>query len=199
MASIYIIKSKTSGKCYVGQTNSTAEKRWKKHLSEMKRREGCRGLYNAIRKYGVNDFEIKTVETGNFLREELNELEKKYIKENNSLSPNGYNLMTGGGYCEMSEETRKLKSERMMGRKITWGDKVSVGVKKLWEDPVYRATQTLQRHEKRGKYRSGIKKPLRLKLDNNKIQEMYKKGLSINKIAIELDVCWYSIQRRIKI
>ena len=36
-------------------------------------------------------------------------------------------------------------------------------------------------------------------LDNNKIQEMYKKGLSINKIAIELDVCWYSIQRRIKI
>ena len=56
MASIYIIKSKTSGKVYIGQTNSTAGKRWKKHLVELRRREGCRALYSAIKKYGVNDF-----------------------------------------------------------------------------------------------------------------------------------------------
>ena len=197
MASIYIIKSKTSGKVYIGQTNSTAGKRWKKHLVELRRREGCRALYSAIKKYGVNDFEVEDLLVGDFSKEELNKLEKEYIIKKNSLSPNGYNLMTGGGCCEMSLETRKLKSERMKGRKVTWGDKVSIGVKKLWEDTEYRKKQTLQRYEKRGKYKKHTK-PLRLDLDIQEINRLYKNGLTINKIAKIKNVCWTAIQKRIE-
>src|SRR3989304_5679547 len=150
MASIYIIKSKTSGKSYIGQTNKTAEKRWKSHLIECRRREGCRALYAAIKKYGEEDFDISTLESGDFTREELNILEKKHICAHQTLSPSGYNLTTGGDYNEISEETRKLKSDRSKGRKITWGNKVSIGVRKLWLNPEYRAKQTKQRHQKRG-------------------------------------------------
>ena len=199
MASIYIIKSKTSGKCYIGQTNSTAEKRWKKHLVELRRREGCRALYSAIKKYGEKDFLIGSIEVGDFTRDKLNELEKKYIKKFNSLSPNGYNLMTGGGYCEMSEETRKLKSDRMKGRKVTWGKKVSLGVKKLWEDPEYRARQTLQRYEKRGKYRTGIKKPLRIDMNISEIKKLYAEGWTIYKLTKHYKVCYTTIKNRLKV
>lgn len=199
MASIYIIKSKTSGKSYIGQTKTTAEKRWKKHLVELRRREGCRALYSAIKKYGEDDFEITTLKSGDFTREELNTLEQKYIKEQKTLSPLGYNLMSGGMYCELSEETRKLKSERMMGRKVTWGDKVSIGVKKLWDNPEYRKKMIEAHTGKRGYKYKKHNKPLRLKLNNKKINKLYKQGLTINKIARELNTCWTSIQKRIKV
>jgi len=197
MASIYIIKSKTSGKSYIGQTNTTAEKRWKKHLTELRRREGCRALYSAIKKYGENDFEVITLKSGDFTREELNVLEQKYIKEQKTLSPFGYNLTTGGDYNEISDETRMLKSERMMGRKVTWGDKVSIGVKKLWQDPIYREKQTKQRHQKRGKYREGIIKPLRLKIDSENIKKDFSNGMTIYKLTKKYGVSYGSIKRRI--
>ena len=76
MATIYLIKSKTSGKCYVGQTNHTAIERWRGHLDTMKRISGCVALYSAIRKYGELDFEVKEIISGKFSKKELNELEK---------------------------------------------------------------------------------------------------------------------------
>lgn len=197
MASIYLIKSKTSGKCYIGQTNSTAEKRWKKHLVELRRREGCRALYSAIKKYGESDFIVTTLESGNFDRKKLNELEKNYIHEQKTLSPLGYNLTTGGDFVEDSVETRKRKSEALKGRRVTWGSKVSLGVKKLWNDPEYRKKMVDAHTGERGyKYKKHTK-PLRLVLDDKKIKGMYKSGITINKISKILGVSFGVIKRRI--
>ena len=45
-------------------------------------------------------------------QERLNELEIHFIKERNSLAPNGYNLTTGGkAGGRASEETKKVQSE----------------------------------------------------------------------------------------
>ena len=74
----------------------------------------CTSLYCAFQKHGMINFTWSVLETGISI-DELNEKEDNYITENNSLSPNGYNLKmnnkkTIGGYS-FSDETRKKMSE----------------------------------------------------------------------------------------
>lgn len=68
----------------------------------------CTLVCRAYEKYG--SFEVETlVEVEN---DQLNELEIKYIKEYNTLSPNGLNLTSGGEGGIPSEETReRLRKE----------------------------------------------------------------------------------------
>ena len=91
-----------NNKAYIGQvreylTNGTIKGisgRWKSHINSSKSKGGCRYLNNAIRKYGHENFKIfMLIKCG---IEELDFYEKKFIKEHNTLAPNGYNLQTGG-------------------------------------------------------------------------------------------------------
>lgn len=63
MACIYVITNKINNKKYVGKTNFSIEKRFKEHCSDSKRREfEKRPLYNAMNKYGIENFEISLLE-----------------------------------------------------------------------------------------------------------------------------------------
>lgn len=197
MATIYLIKSKTSGKCYVGQTNHTAIERWRTHVDTAKRISGCAALYSAIRKYGENDFEITEITNGEYDKKKLNELEKKYIKEFKTLSPNGYNLQTGGNSFNLSQEVKDKISKALKGRNITWKHKTSVGIKKLWQNKEYRSMMSAAHMGKRGKYKKH-NKPLRLSLPISKIMEMKKSGQSIYKISKHFGVSFEAIKKRIK-
>lgn len=166
MAHIYIIKNKCNNKCYIGQTINSIKYRLKKHKAQINCKSQCSALYSAFRKYGVENFYIESLLSGDFNKEKLNSLEIEYIKRLNTLSPNGYNLQGGGGCSSASEETKAKMRKIMTGRKVTWGNKVSLGVKKLWENKEYRERQTKQRHEKRGKYRKGIVRLKKRKLIN---------------------------------
>lgn len=126
MGDIYLLES-PSGKKYIGQTvkhfNSGKKSgylaRWKAHISEAKRNINySRLLDNAIRKYGSNNFKISLIcECNTF--EELNEKEKYYITFYNSLSPNGYNLTTGGNVNnKQSIESCLKKSQSLMGKNL---------------------------------------------------------------------------------
>jgi hypothetical protein len=91
---IYLIRNKINQKCYVGQTiwdfkTRYSGGRWDKfsHNKYLK--------YSAA-KYGIENFEIKILENGNFTIDELTQLEDKYIKEYNALIPNGYNSKEAG-------------------------------------------------------------------------------------------------------
>lgn len=199
MSSIYIIKSKTSEKSYIGQTNSTTEKRWKKHLDAQRRNKTTSALYLAIEKYGIEDFEVKSIVDGNMDKKQLNELEVKYIAEMNTLSPKGYNLNGGGNSNVISEETRKRKSNALKGRNMTWGNKVSLGVKKLWSDPEYRAKQIAQRYAKRGKYKTGIiREKLRFKLDILSFKKDYYNDLKVKDICKKYNLSVSTMYRIIK-
>lgn len=96
------------------------------------------------------------------------------------------------------ESVKKQISNTLKGRKITWNQKVGEGVKKLWENTEYREKQTLQRHKKRGKYRDGIQKPLRINLDSELINKMYSNGDTVYKIAKYFNVSFYTIKKRIE-
>lgn len=195
MGCIYKITNCINQKSYIGLTINDAETRFKKHKS-MIYSNGCSALYEAFKKYGVENFMVETI-CSSSNKKELMSLEKYYISELNTVSPNGYNLTSGGENCKVTDETKKKISKALKGRKIKWAEKVSIGVKKLWEDEEYRAKQIEQRKQKRGKYRDGIIKPLRLKLPSEKINQLYKDGKTINEISKLLGVSFYAIKKRI--
>lgn len=159
---------------------------------------GCSALYEAFKKYGVENFIVETI-CFSSNKKELMSLEKHYISELNTVSPNGYNLTSGGENCKVTDETKKKISKALKGRKIKWAEKVSIGVKKLWEGEEYRTKQTEQRKQKRGKYRDGIiKEKLRKKIDIQSFTKDYYSYMDLKQMGIKYDISLPTIYRIIK-
>lgn len=96
MIGIYKITNLVNGKIYIGQSISI-DRRIKDHFYKSfceKDVSYNSALHNAIRKYGKENFVWKVLQECD--EKELDELEKQYIKQYNSLSPNGYNILEGG-------------------------------------------------------------------------------------------------------
>ena len=197
MGCIYKITNCINQKLYVGLTINDAETRFKKHIS-MIYSNGCSALYEAFKKYGVENFIVETI-CFSSNKKELMSLEKHYISELNTVSPNGYNLTSGGENCKVTDETKKKISKALKGRKIKWAEKVSIGVKKLWEGEEYRTKQTEQRKQKRGKYRDGIiKEKLRKKIDIQSFTKDYYSYMDLKQMGIKYDISLPTIYRIIK-
>ena len=94
MGYIYLITNNVNGNKYVGKTELSIEERWGQHIKDSKK-EKCeiRPLYRAIRKYGVENFSIKEIDTGQ--GEELNNKEQYWIQHYDTYK-NGYNATLGG-------------------------------------------------------------------------------------------------------
>lgn len=93
--SIYIIKNKINDKVYIGQTTMKIEERFYNHCkpSNQKKKSSYK-LYNAMRKYGSNNFYVELLEE-NIPLKDLDEKEILYIEKFNSFR-NGYNSTYGG-------------------------------------------------------------------------------------------------------
>lgn len=114
----YIVYKHTSpiGKCYIGITCQSLERRAREGRGYV----GCTAFYNAIQKYGWNNFTHDILETG-LTYEVACEKEQFYIRKYHSLvSEKGYNLESGGNAnTAVSEETKRKISEKLTGRKGT--------------------------------------------------------------------------------
>jgi group I intron endonuclease len=109
---IYCIKNTTNGKCYVGQSVDI-KRRWAAHkrLKEL----GRSAIVFVIKKYGVESFNFTVLEE--CPRCELNNREVHWIREMNTLTPNGYNLNSGGNAPTfVSESTRERLSKAQQGK-----------------------------------------------------------------------------------
>jgi group I intron endonuclease len=118
MGVIYIIKS-PSGKNYIGQTNSTADKRWREHIYDAfdEKKDHCKLLNRSIRKYGQDTFKIEVIlECAD---SEMNMYEEKFILEYGTLKPNGLNLKPGGSSSPHLEETKEKISTALKGCKVS--------------------------------------------------------------------------------
>jgi len=109
---IYGLINKFNQKIYVGQTTRSLQVRIQEHQSE---KSGCIKLRHAIKKYGINNFDIQILSSTNNLMT-ANFLESFYIKIFDSIE-NGYNLMGGGSNGKASKETRELMSKQRKGEK----------------------------------------------------------------------------------
>lgn len=119
---IYKITNLTNGKLYVGQAVSHilnhkryrpygSEGRFRCHISEAfsAKKNQSHYLNNAIRKYGVANFEVERLECCEIVN--ADERETQYIKDLNSLYPNGYNLKNGGTTFIHCDESKKRVSD----------------------------------------------------------------------------------------
>lgn len=109
---VYAHINKINDKIYIGQTKYTLKKRYQKTGYR-----GCRYFYNAIQKYGWENFDhIVLVE--NLSLEMSNIIEEELIKKYNTTNHNvGYNIAFGGLNKRQSEETIKRRVEKIKGIK----------------------------------------------------------------------------------
>lgn len=110
MYKVYKITNKVNSKYYIGMTKQSINKRFSQHKQSAKSGLSTY-LYNAIRKHGIENFEIELIcECSS--KEECCNLEIKYISENK----NGYNLAKGGegGFVvqDIDAWKEKLKESR---------------------------------------------------------------------------------------
>lgn len=93
---IYIIKNSVNNKVYIGQAQDAAE-RWLQHIYdaryENKKSIEKQIIHRAMAKYGFDKFHYEILE---HQIEDYDEKEKYWIKQYNSLVPNGYNVSPGG-------------------------------------------------------------------------------------------------------
>ncbi|WP_212634815.1 GIY-YIG nuclease family protein [Runella slithyformis] len=94
---IYLITHKASEKQYIGLTIQTLERRWKYHLEQAfaGHIKSHNSLHSAIREFGPDAFEIQMIDIGT-TKKDLEQKEKYWIKELQTLIPKGYNISTGG-------------------------------------------------------------------------------------------------------
>lgn len=125
MIGIYKITNQINGKVYIGQSVKI-KSRWKQHKQEAKSNRRNTFLYNAMRKYGLDNFSFEVIEECE--ENQLNEREIYWISYYDSFNKEkGYNMTPGGsepikinpqeiydlwdqGYC-VSDIEEKLKDK----------------------------------------------------------------------------------------
>lgn len=111
---IYKATNKVNGKCYIGQTRHSLEFRKSQHLRHA-RNNGSTHFYQAIRKYGADNFSWEILCSTNN-KDRLNELETFFITKYNSIE-NGYNMVDGGDNNVMDIESIRNRHDKVMRSK----------------------------------------------------------------------------------
>ena len=122
MAYIYKITNSINGKVYIGKTSNTIETRWAEHKRDS-RKERCekRPLYDAMNKYGIDNFQIEEIEEVE--NDEIAcERESYWIDYYHSYvgydDCKGYNATKGGDgiriydYKEIAEKYKELQNQK---------------------------------------------------------------------------------------
>lgn len=118
---IYLITNKQNNKKYIGQTKIGIYNRWQEHLADSARSGPNRLLYNAIKKYGVDNFTIELLET-NIPENLIDQREQEFIKQYNTyyLTGYGYNMTLGGQGIHGYAHTDLNKQKISLGAKTRW-------------------------------------------------------------------------------
>ncbi len=128
---VYKITNTINDKVYVGQTTQTIKKRWNGHKCDSKKRPSML-ISRAIRKHGIENFTIEEIGGANNISE-LNYQEWLLVHKHNSLHPNGYNMMEGGGARgKATDATKKKLSIMAKKRKYTCKRVIDIETGRIW-------------------------------------------------------------------
>lgn len=117
---IYFFRNVINDKMYIGQSIDFLN-RMDGHKSSFKGKKKYKHLYNSIRKYGWENFEIGILDTCNTNQEELDVLECFYMEKFNVLDAEcGYNKKEGGAKGHHIQETKDLISITFSGENHPW-------------------------------------------------------------------------------
>lgn len=148
MGYIYKIENLINHKIYIGQTTKERPTdRFSQHryLARHPEQEtSISYLHRAMNKHGINNFSFEIIEEID--NEYLNERERYWIQQMNSLIPNGYNMTTGGegtlGYSRtQSKEEREKRSssaKKFYENNPEAIEQIRQRTLSLWENEEYR-------------------------------------------------------------
>lgn len=145
MSCVYVLTNRINGKRYVGQTVVSFKDRMRSH------RKAASAIGNAIRKYGVENFDI---EINPIEQDNLDHIEKALILFYDSISSNGYNLDTGGNKNKrLSLDAKQSLSKAHIGFHHTKEACRKIGISHLGHE-VSEETKEKISLQNRGKKRS---------------------------------------------
>lgn len=164
---VYKHTNRKNGKVYIGITGRKPEERWENG-------HGYYGqpFYNAILKYGWNNFEHDIL-FSNLTEEEAKEKEIELIAEyKSSNSKYGYNASAGGESANgmiHSEETKERISRSLKGRKSPMKGSHWNGERAGENNPFYGKTHTEETRQKMKKsYKYNITEETKKKMSKNR-------------------------------
>ena len=200
---IYCVTNLVNGKQYVGQTIHTVQERWANHLCK---NSGCVALKSAIRKYGKDNFEVRTIDEAK-TQTELDDKERFWIKELDTLSPNGYNLTSGGDHVTFTEEVKNKIRVAITGKKHAEETKarISEAVREQWEQGVRKGHPIAEKNrhvlaeyvKEHGAWNKDLPKelnPLTGKPKSKETKDKISKALSKPILCVELNRVFESAQ-----
>jgi group I intron endonuclease len=178
MGCVYQAKNKIDGKCYIGKTLTTLEKRKRTHLVSVKNNSKYY-FHQALKKYGPEEFEWSVLEDSDN-NDTLCEKEQEFIKFYKTKVPYGYNLTDGGegtsGYKLTKEQCLKISINKK-GNKYNLGRRHNEDIKKKMS------------FAKRGnQYRLGVK-----------VSEFTKKKISIYRTGKKTGPLSEEIKNKIRL
>jgi group I intron endonuclease len=189
MAYLYKITNLENEKCYIGWTGRTVADRWQRHKDDALKNRDNRKFYNAIRKHGIDCWQVETLLEVPSV-EEAKSKEIELIEQFDSYRQ-GYNATKGGdgnNGIVMSEESNLARSialkgvpktyDRMKGKKHSQETKAKIsmahqGMKKPWVKP------TREQIVKRALTRRSLSQD-----QYDEIHRLKSQGLPIKNIAI---------------
>ncbi len=130
---IYFILNKINGKYYIGKTTQSLDKRWKQHVynSTRTRYPINTHFYNAIRKFGSKNFEVRELlQCSDFISLDL--AEEYFISFFDSTNKSfGYNCSFGGEGGRKTEEVKRKISLSHKGKKLSENHKRNIGLARI--------------------------------------------------------------------
>lgn len=121
---IYRITNLLNNKVYIGKTQRSIKERWSEHCKSSK----CNKMFNAIKKYGKENFKIEEIYYS-FDIDDLNQKEMFFISQYDSIEK-GYNLTFGGEGALHSKETRNKLSKILKGIDRSYAKKPLLRIQK---------------------------------------------------------------------
>lgn len=144
---IYTILNTINYKIYVGQTKNLAH-RWASHRSQARVNKLRYPLYQALRKYGFDKFQISVVDVLQ-TSSAADIAEQYWIRYFESRTKAGYNLAPGGSVARgwhHTEDAKKRIAENNRGKKKphteVWKQQMSVARKGKPKSKEWRANRT---------------------------------------------------------
>lgn len=213
MQGIYKITNLINGKIYIGKT-SNSERRWKDHqrLAFIEgHKEYDKALYQAFRKYGIENFSFEIIEEIENYAQESGEKEKFWISYFNSYN-SGYNESLGGdggslpGHCSGENNGRaKLTKEDVIYIRtkyaeghsrgdiyIFFKDKISEnGFGRVWRGETWKEVmpevfteENKKRNERLGKQKGSTNRRIFTEEEVKDIRAQFSKGKTLKEIHL---------------
>lgn len=179
---IYIVTNLITGKQYVGQTKRSIEFRLSEHIATAKLNKYNNRFYNAINKYGEDNFKIELLEDNIATLEEANERERFWINYYDTYN-NGYNSTIGGdGVPEYHhlEETKQKISKSLKGHVFPESRNEKIRQAMLGRDMSIEWRNKISEVAKR---RIGAKNPFYGRHHTEETKAQYRDSMDFNHVA----------------